>query len=78
VPAPPTVAAGAVVIRSNELGGGRRTVGATRTVVGAGDVSITGNRFHRDGNTPLSVPPTTRLADNTFVDGGVVIADQHP
>jgi hypothetical protein len=67
-----------VVIRSNELAGGQHTVHALRPRDVLRDVRITGNRFRRDHDPlrdPLSVPPSTQLADNTFVDGGAVTTD---
>jgi hypothetical protein len=46
------------------------------SLAGLSEVRITGNRFRRDGaQEPIEFPPTARLSDNTFVDGGSVIAD---
>jgi hypothetical protein len=64
---------GAVVIRGNELGGGDYTLRLGETSDGLSDLQITGNRFRRDAAVgPLRVPGEADLADNLFVDGGLL------
>ncbi|MCE3553827.1 hypothetical protein LWC33_20515 [Pseudonocardia sp. RS11V-5] len=64
---------GPVVIRDNELGGGRYTLLRDAAAAPLADLRITGNRFHRDaGAAPLRVRGAAELRDNVFVDGGEV------
>jgi hypothetical protein len=64
---------GAVVIRGNELGGGDYTLRLGGTSDSLSDLRITGNRFRRDAAVgPLRVPGAVDLADNLFVDGGLL------
>ncbi|MEK6438915.1 hypothetical protein [Pseudonocardia sp. T1-2H] len=64
---------GAVVIRGNELGGGDYTLRLGGTSDSLSELRITGNRFRRDAAVgPLRVPGAVDLADNLFVDGGLL------
>jgi hypothetical protein len=69
----PTEPPGPVVIRGNELGGGDYTLRLGDTADGLTDLRITGNRFRRDAAVgPLRVSRAADLADNLFVDGGLL------
>lgn len=64
---------GPVVVRDNELGGGRYTLLRDAAAAPLAVLRITGNRFHRDaGAAPLRVRGAAELRDNVFVDGGEV------
>lgn len=66
-----TGADGPMVIRGNQLAGGRYTLYEDPAAGAPADVVITGNRFDRTaGAIPMRVSSRAALANNTFVDGG--------